>query len=175
MFEVLGRMSSAGMGAQRWDGRMERGSSGMMTESVWSLRKRARTVPSAPQNHNRRARMYAARADRRAAARRNYTPSSYALPLVRTVAFARLILIDVTALGLRRRVVRCRSQKDRFTLAKVGALARAFWPLTSKQPQNGSGKPLERFSACLASNTRREGRGNLLALRAAEHDRGEET
>ena len=40
-------------------------------------------------------------ADRRAAARRNYTPSSYALPLVRTVVFPRLILIDVTALGLR--------------------------------------------------------------------------
>ena len=58
-------------------------------------------MPNAPQNYNRRARMYAARADRRTAARRNYTPSSYAFPLVRTVVFPRLILIDVTALGLR--------------------------------------------------------------------------
>lgn len=54
MFEVLGRMSSAGAGAER------RGGS--------SVRR---------------------------------TPSSYALPLVRTVVFPRLILIDVTALGLR--------------------------------------------------------------------------
>lgn len=95
----------------------------------------------------------------------------YAVP----TSFPYLKQFTFRLMRLWRRVLRRRSQKDRFTLAKVGALVRAFWPLTSKQPQNGWRKPLERFSASLASNTRREGRGNLLALRAAEHDRGEET
>ena len=65
MFEVLGRMSSAGMGAER------RGGSSGIRQDDEEIRavveEGARTVPNAPQNRNRRAPMYAARADRRTA------------------------------------------------------------------------------------------------------------